>query len=394
MADQPLLIALAAVQFFVHAAGWAMAANLTQHWRGSEGQFAVFWLLLSMGLLLYVPAWPSGSLPRNLGDVLIIAANVIQHRGMARYWGRKTSLVGEIALLVVTVAAVLLSLFVQNGHGIRVATVCAGVGVLLLLMARLAWLYGRQAGPLFATVLAIGYGVLATALLARAMQALIVGASTKISIDAAGHSNVPLAILVMFVGGMINLAQIRLLLGRVLQHLTREAQTDALTGVVNRRGLMQRLDEVHLRARRAACGYVVLMVDIDHFKAINDELGHVEGDRVLQRVAQSLHGGLRSGDIVARWGGEEFVLLLPGMQLGEATALAERLRALVMASGEPVVTISIGVAEAVAATEDSAETIRRADAALYRAKAAGRNRVMTAAEHVSGRMAALGGRAA
>jgi len=379
MSDQPLLIALVAIQFLVHALGWTMTARLTQRWRDAEGQFAAFWLLLAVGLMLYVPAWPSGSAPRNVGDLLIVAAMAVQHRGMALYWGHRPSDRGYVALLVCTALTIALSLAQGTGHGLRVAAVCVGVGVMLLATVRLIWSRGRHETPTFAAIVAGGYGLLAIALLARALQALSVDAATKISIDAPGHRNVSLAILVLFVGGLINLAQIRLVLGRVLQHLTTQAQTDALTGTANRRGLMQRLEEVHSRAQQGEHGYVVLMVDIDHFKAINDEHGHAEGDNVLKRVAQTLRDELRAGDVVARWGGEEFCVLLPRIGLAEADALAQRVATQIASAGKPRVTVSIGVAEVHVRSEDPDGVIRRADVALYRAKQAGRNRVVTAA---------------
>ncbi len=102
-------------------------------------------------------------------------------------------------------------------------------------------------------------------------------------------------------------------------------------------------------------------------------------DEVLKRVAQNLYDGLRVGDVVARWGGEEFCVLLPRTQLAEAHALAERLTLRIAATGTPRVTVSIGVAEAHAQLESAEQVIRRADAALYRAKEAGHNRVVAAA---------------
>jgi diguanylate cyclase (GGDEF)-like protein len=380
MSDQPLLIALAAVQFLVHSLAWAMAAGLMQRWRDAEGQFAAAWLLLAAGLMLYVPAWPPGSTPRNLGDLLIVAAIALQHRGMTLHWDQRPRDRGYLAWLGFTISVLALSLTLKNGHGLRVANVCVGVGVMLLATVRLVWLRGRREMPFFAMIVSGGYGVLSLALLARAVQALSVDPTTKISIDAPGHLNVSFAILVLFVGGLINLAQLRLVLGRVLQHLTNQAQTDALTGAVNRRGLMQHLEAVHARAKHRGHGYVVLMVDIDHFKAINDQHGHAEGDRVLKRVAQNLRDGLRVGDVVARWGGEEFCVLLPRIGLAEAHALAERISIQIAADGNPRVTISVGVAEVHAPSEGPDEVIRRADAALYRAKQGGRNRVVTAAE--------------
>lgn len=380
MTDQPLLITLVAVQFIVHALGWSMVSHLTQRWNAAEGHYAAFWLLLATGLLSYVPLLPSGSWPRNLGNLLIVAAMAVQHRGMALYWDQRPSNRAYGALLAATALAIAISLIGDHGHGLRVAVVCMGVGLMLLATARLIWHHGRAAMPAFSAILAGSFGVLALALLARAVQALLVGGQTKISIDAPGHSNVPLAILVMFVGGLVNLAHIRLALVRVLHRLTMQAQTDALTGAVNRRGIMLQLDQLHARAAQGEHVYVVLMLDIDHFKSVNDTYGHAGGDQVLKRVAQNLHEGLRVGDVVARWGGEEFCVLLPRTRLAEGQSLAERITQQIATGGTPRVTVSIGVAEAHAQVENVEEVIRRADAALYRAKEAGRNRVVLAAE--------------
>lgn len=379
MREQPLLIALVAVQFLVHALGWGMTAKLTQRWRAPEGHFATFWILLASGLMLFVPPWASGSWPRNLADLMIVAAICVQHRGMSLYWGQRPADRGHLALLAACVLALAASFSMAQGHGVRVAVVCVGAGVPLAATVWLVWRRGRVATPVFAAVVASGYALLVAALSVRAYQALTVAPATKISIDAAGQSNVPFAIVVMFVGGLINLAQIRLVLGRVLAQLTTQAQTDPLTGAINRRGLMHRLPALHARARQGGSGYVVLMVDVDHFKAINDQHGHAEGDQVLKRVAHRLRDSLRGGDLVARWGGEEFCVVLPRTQLAEAHALAERLASEVADSGVPQVTVSIGVAEVNAARESVEDVIRRADQALYDAKEAGRNRVVTAA---------------
>jgi len=383
MSEQPLLIALVAVQFLVHALGWSMAAHISGRWRDAEGQFAAFWLLLATGLLLYVPAWASGSAPRNLGNVLIVVALAAQHRGMSLYWERRPPDLAYIALAVLTFAATVISLTQADGHGLRVAAVCLGAGVMLITTVRLIWVCGSVQMPRFTWVMATGYGVLAAALCARGVQALSVAPATKISIDAPGHLNVPFAILVLFIGGLINLAQLRLILGRVLQHLKTEARTDALTGTANRRGLTRHLDEVHARAVHGDHPYVLMMVDIDHFKAINDQHGHAEGDRVITRIAQALRDGLRVDDFVARWGGEEFCVLMPRIRLGEARALAERLTMQVAAAGQPRVTISIGVAEACVRSEMPEAVIRRADEAMYRAKQSGRNRVVDAMDAVA-----------
>jgi diguanylate cyclase (GGDEF)-like protein len=157
-----------------------------------------------------------------------------------------------------------------------------------------------------------------------------------------------------------------------------EARSDPLTGLLNRRGLMAALEEIAETARVTGRPVAVIMTDIDRFKTINDRHGHEVGDVVLKAVAARLRAGVRKSDPLGRYGGEEFVLALPGTDTGDAAAIAEKLRAQVAgtaveADGRTIaVTISLGVA---AWDPDTpAETaIAQADAALYRAKEAGRN---------------------
>lgn len=379
MTAQPLLIALVSVQFLVHALVWAMTARMARRWREAEGHFALFWLLLAAGLMLFVPPWASGSAPRNLADLLIIAAAMCEHRALALHWGRRPALTPYALGLAAAAAVVAASFLLDNGHGLRVAVVCLGCAGMMTASARLMWRLGRAATPIFAPVAAAGYALLAAGLVVRGVQALMVGATTKISIDAPGHANIPFAIAVLFIGGLLNLAHIRLVLGRVLHRLGQQAQTDELTGTLNRRGLLQHLEAEHDRAMAGLGGYTLLMVDVDHFKAINDQHGHAEGDRVLQAVATSLRRALRADDRVGRWGGEEFCVLLPRTSLHDAEPLAQRVASRVAEEGPGVrVTVSIGVAEHGAGDAALASVIRRADAALYEAKAGGRNRVVAA----------------
>ena len=162
------------------------------------------------------------------------------------------------------------------------------------------------------------------------------------------------------------------------QMLERLARQDALTGLNNRRAADERLLEEFQRWGRSGATYALLLMDIDFFKRVNDTYGHEEGDRVLQHVAELLRQQVRSTDFLARFGGEEFLALLPDTDREGAQVMAEKLRAQVEASPlEPVgrVTLSIGLALIKAGDTDPEAALRRADAALYRAKGAGRNRV-------------------
>ena len=174
--------------------------------------------------------------------------------------------------------------------------------------------------------------------------------------------------------------------------LLRSGFTDVLTGWNNRRYLTVRIGEELARARRDRTRLVCLMLDIDHFKRINDTWGHAAGDAVLRELAQRIEGQVRASDVAARYGGEEFIVLLPNTNVDAAQKLAERIRTEIAAAsidlpcGESVtVTASIGIAE-VAPDPDSNDLktlgdslIARADVALYAAKSAGRDRVMVEA---------------
>lgn len=157
------------------------------------------------------------------------------------------------------------------------------------------------------------------------------------------------------------------------------AETDQLTGIANRRRTSLALEQAVDAARASGRPVSIAMFDIDHFKQINDTYGHQAGDEVLKRVAADAGGQLRSGDTIGRFGGEEFVIVLPDTPASAAMSVAERVRAAIQAGGDnPCVTISIGVAEQ-APGETCDTLLRRADQALYAAKREGRNLLRLAA---------------
>jgi len=165
------------------------------------------------------------------------------------------------------------------------------------------------------------------------------------------------------------------------------SRRESLTGCFNRRAFYELFPREVERARRLGQGVAIVFADIDHFKGINDRFGHETGDRVLQQLSARLRGIIRETDLLFRWGGEEFVVLLPHTGPGEAPVLGERIRVAVaeraFAASEPprqvAVTVSVGVAFTAAWPVDPDALLASADAACYEAKAAGRNQVSTAA---------------
>ena len=192
-----------------------------------------------------------------------------------------------------------------------------------------------------------------------------------------------LAISLLMVAGMIGIRRLFTDMRRQERQLDALARTDALTGLPNRREILERLGREIERGERAGHPVAVLMFDIDHFKQVNDTWGHAVGDRVLQAVAETAQDSLRRIDSCGRIGGEEFLVLLPETGEADAQAAAERLRAAIAQrpithAGQPLrVTVSIGVAVRPlgGAPLDTDMLIHNADQALYIAKEAGRDRV-------------------
>jgi diguanylate cyclase (GGDEF)-like protein len=159
------------------------------------------------------------------------------------------------------------------------------------------------------------------------------------------------------------------------------AITDPLTGIPNRGFLMKRGAEEFVRVRRSSLPLSCIMLDLDHFKKINDTKGHVAGDFVLKGVAERLLGSVRPYDVVGRYGGEEFMVLLPGTRFEQSQVVADRIcenirNAPFEAGGELLpVTVSVGVAESRQTDLALNDIVKRADEGLYKAKIGGRDRV-------------------
>jgi two-component system cell cycle response regulator len=163
------------------------------------------------------------------------------------------------------------------------------------------------------------------------------------------------------------------------RELDQVSRTDPVTGLGNRRGVKARLSELASASRRHGQPLAILMIDIDHFKQVNDLFGHTAGDAVLHEVARRLRSSLRREDVAGRWGGDELIAVLPFTDLTAAHAVAERMRVAVGSQSIPVddrpplsVTVSIGCAAGIA---DPSVLLEAADEALYQAKRAGRNAV-------------------
>jgi len=175
---------------------------------------------------------------------------------------------------------------------------------------------------------------------------------------------------------------------RLYEETVQLAFTDGLTGLYNRRYVMEQMDRESARATRNGSALSVVMIDLDGLKAINDSCGHREGDASLCVVAQVIKRGTRASDVAARWGGDEFVVLTPETESDDAWLLGERIRLEVERTSLPTehaeiaISVSIGVASYPAQVSDSTDLFQRADEAVYEAKRLGKNQVCLASSAV------------
>ncbi|MEP7112537.1 MAG: diguanylate cyclase [Ilumatobacteraceae bacterium] len=184
--------------------------------------------------------------------------------------------------------------------------------------------------------------------------------------------------LIARIGGAVRIKRLQDELRLRNEELDRLSRIDGLTGLYNRRHLDEQLQEEARTAIRHAQPMAILMLDIDHFKLVNDRDGHPAGDRVLQEFARRLKATVRAGSVVGRWGGEEFLVIAPQTTAADAMLLGERIRRAIadepvdLGTGHISITVSIGCAVGL---DPPGELVSQADVALYRSKVAGRDRV-------------------
>lgn len=205
--------------------------------------------------------------------------------------------------------------------------------------------------------------------------------ATEIASNSTLNVGTAMAVVALIV--MLHATLMALVVASLIQKLRWQARHDGLTGLLNRRAMQETIDQELGRSRRAGDTFAVVMLDVDHFKALNDIHGHPAGDHALKHIAALLQTSVREIDRVGRFGGEEFIVLLPGLGLAQAGAVAETLRQRLAIQrwqcegvAEPLaLSASFGVAQWRGPSEDPARLVVRVDKALYRAKHAGRNQV-------------------
>ena len=276
--------------------------------------------------------------------VIITAANVVKFVGLLAL----VNLIGNVMFVVAAVFTVI---------------VCV-----------LAWRRGNRAAGWFL----IAWALLEGFTIAAALRFLM---TSSVGSDSLDYYGLPLSMVAASVLIALGVAD-RLRAQRVaLSDAERRAQTDPLTGVLNRRSLIERLDAACARAKARGLPIALLFIDLDHFKQINDTFGHPAGDACLRAIIEPIHAELRQSDVIGRYGGEEFVVILSSADAAAATPIAQRIvervaDVRVSGFGEPIsVTCSIGIAASDTLGIWGEPLLAQADAAVYVAKRSGRNQV-------------------
>lgn len=376
-------LAMAFLQELVIALGWLVTGWLLKDVRRPAWHWAGFSLLSGASFLNFVfSAHVQMEGVRLFGNALFVAALLLQTRGLLLFTGQPAVDRRAIGILILLFAT--LGLWPKHTDAPwRVASISALSCLCCLWTAQIVFRYMRRqilrspwmalfTLPSILGALVLGHrAVMALLKPQQLIQASIEG--TSISLTS--------AMLWVLLSLSLELTLFGLVIFKLGSQLRKAARHDRLTGLLNRHAMDDVLTQERHRARRLGTPFSALMVDIDHFKQVNDRLGHAAGDHTLRAVAQHLRKQLRTTDVVARWGGEEFLILLPGTHRTEACHLADKLcdslRQLPIPWGGQHLTcsVSIGVAQWRAKGDTADALLARADQALYCAKHKGRNQV-------------------
>jgi len=381
---------LVALQYAVLAPAWAMAAAVMPGERRAAAWWAAYAGGSALGLLMIVAAMHQGHAPlRAIGNVVVMAATLSLQRGIWAFTGQRRRTGWQALVLATTV--VLCWLAVNPAWvGARITVVSSLWAGLYLWAAIDIWRHVRLGlqqrwGWLYAAPMLLAAAMLAV----RSVRGLVSPDTVIYEVEQNTLLSVGSSLTGLVAALLLQMMLVSLVVSRLVGRLERLSRHDHLTGLLNRRAMGELLAQEEQRVRRLAgrgSGQVagkmaLLMIDVDHFKRLNDSHGHAAGDRALQHLATVMGANLRDIDHLARWGGEEFLALLPATSGAEALVLAQhlcdRVRDLPLASdvGRLPLTASIGLADWQGPNDSLIALLARADSALYAAKHGGRDQV-------------------
>jgi diguanylate cyclase (GGDEF)-like protein len=350
------------------------------HWSAFAGLSTLSFLALIAALHQPVPL-PAEYL-RALGNLFGVAAMLALHRGVRLFIDAPLPTRAHALAFAVVLVVSWLGLTPARA-ALRISANSAVLTLIALAIAADLYRYGRDVvRQPHMWLLAVPLVAAAVGFAQRGVRALWGGESIATEMVTDSTVNVVSAIFYMVVALTVHATLLGLVIGRILIDLRYRSRHDALTGLLNRRAMEETLLVQMQRSRRTGEPFTVLMIDLDHFKTVNDRHGHAAGDRALKHTAAALKAELREVDAVGRFGGEEFLILMPGATVETALPVAERLRqALVIdaaaVDGAPLLlSASIGIAQWREPAEEPSRLLMRADAALYDAKQRGRDCVV------------------
>jgi diguanylate cyclase (GGDEF)-like protein len=375
------LLWLVAFQFGLYAIGWMACALLLKEDEAAVVHWGLFLLLLSAGLLLAgLRGEPRTWWAYNGANLLALVAFMVMRRGVELFFREPPSDGEQLVMLALLGGAIAVVSTGPVGSGWRILLSYIGLGYAMVRMIATVRVpvraeFGHAA---WLAVVVPGLVIVLLLVLLAARQALALGAPQEMHSTATGLGLMPLY---LFGSALFNFGFMVLLTQRLLLKLKRASRRDALTGLENRGAIDGTMQHLWAQSSRGAEGFAVLLIDVDHFKRVNDAHGHAVGDQVLEHVASVIAAQARQADSVGRYGGDEFIIVAPQSTLGGAAQAAERLRLAMEAehiharASNLRVTLSIGVAASTSEDQAVADVLARADRSLYRAKAKGRNRV-------------------
>ena len=394
MKDVQTVLVLIALQQGLCAFSWWVGG----WWLGLSKQVSAHWMVAALAtaagfsLILQRGVWPP-FLTLVVANLCIMFGVVMTRRGVQIFLRIRVTDREHACAFGLGALLLLGFITVADGHS-TVAVVGAQVPIAWTLL-RAAWeshhALKNEGAIATARVVAVPLALLGMVFVVRAIAGVVAPEVAARPLHEPNAFNGVVALAFMLVGLMVNLVLALMVVGRLITRLQQLSERDALTGLLNRRALAPLLQREVGRLRRYGETYALLMIDVDHFKSINDSHGHAAGDAALVKLAGVLREAAREVDHIVRLGGEEFCILLPHTDLDGAMHLGCRVHAAVRDADwrefDRSVTISVGVAVAQSAEETPQAVLARADDALYRAKNAGRDQVVLA-EPIGGLQAA------
>ncbi len=364
--------------------GWVLGDT-----RRAATQWAAYAAASALSFVFLVAAMQTrdplqAELSRAAGNISGVLGLMALQRGIWLFTDKPVTHTGHLLALSVVLLTSWFGLDPRIGY-VRVGMNSFVLVILTLGMARDLYRYARLSLQLrWPWMLPMPLWLSAAAFAGRGLRALLSPGAVAAEMTTNSGLNIGSSFIYVVLSLSFHAMLMALVIIRLVADLQRLSRHDGLTGLLNRRALEEALALQVRRSRRSGEVFCVLMVDADHFKSINDRFGHAVGDLALKHLSTLLRSHMREIDRLARFGGEEFVVMLPGLALVDALPVAERLRQAIAAAPLPhgevsmPLSVSVGIAEWGGAHEEPSRLLVRADSALYRAKQRGRDRVASA----------------